>query len=76
MKSPTMDQLLREIDADSIAAHEPILSALVLDDDTHQPCPIFWESVDKYKLRMPGESDAQVAARLAAEAHAFHRKHQ
>jgi hypothetical protein len=71
MQQPTsqeaLNDLIREVDAEQIANNKPILSVLVLEENT-KPCDIFWESVIKYNLRHNNESDTHLIYRLAGEA--------
>jgi hypothetical protein len=60
-----LDTALRALDADRVAKNLPILSVLIVDDKIKNwPCPIFWESVYKYKLALPDESEQQTVDRL------------
>lgn len=72
-RNPELDALMREADHDCVMRGEPVLSVLVRDNDTGEPCHIFWESVERYQLRRPGESDAQLDNRIMGEVYLFHR---
>lgn len=65
------EAILREIDRQCHDEGKPLLSAIVNTDDG-KPSPVFFESVAKYKLRLPNETDEAVLVRLRAEAHAWH----
>jgi hypothetical protein len=63
MEKEKIDQMLCELDDFRIAEGRPILSVLVRFDDG-AVCTAFWKSVEKHKLRLPGESDERLLIRL------------
>lgn len=64
------NSVLREIDAEQIAAGAPILSVIVVpDDDPNGMNSVTRESVERYKLRQPGETDQAMLERLRSAAH-------
>lgn len=63
-----IDAMLRMTDAKQMLRNAPILSVLVVDDDTGVVSPVFWESVKKYDLRLPNETDAACEQRLRDKA--------
>jgi len=67
-----IEETLRLIDAECVSKNEPILSCFVTKDDG-QPSPVFFESVEKYNLRKPGESDQEVRDRIQNESHEFYK---
>lgn len=67
-----LDALLSQVDAKCIENGTPILSVLVRDDHTDEPCAVFWESVTKYGLRLPGETDKACDQRLQDAAFLHH----
>lgn len=46
---------------------EPVASVLARHEDD-SPVSVFWESVDEFGLRQPGEDDAELIHRLEIEA--------
>ena len=65
----TQNAILRQVDADQIAAGAPILSVLVsLEGGLNS---VTEESIEKYKLRRPGERDTDMIRRLREEAFAW-----
>jgi hypothetical protein len=67
-----LDVILRQVDAECVERGQPILSVLVRDEHTNEPCAVFWESVTQYDLRLPGETDAACDQRLQDVAVLFH----
>jgi hypothetical protein len=67
----TQNEILRQVDADQIAAGAPILSILVTLGGGL--CSVTEESIEKYKLRRPGERDTDMIRRLREEAFAWAR---
>jgi len=65
-ENEAQNEILRQVDADQIKAGAPILSVLVTLDSG--PCSVTEESIEKYKLRKPGERDTDLIARLRKEA--------
>jgi len=61
--------ILREVDAKQIAAGAPILSVLVSLEG--ELTSVTEESIEKYKLRKPGERDTDMIRRLREEAFAW-----
>lgn len=66
-----MDAVLCEIDDNEIAQGRAMLSVLVRLDDGNVG-GAFWKTVEKHKLRRPGEKDLDLIARLEQEAWAVH----
>lgn len=71
-KAETND-ILRVLDAWSIKNGEPILSCRVENDRTGAVSSVFWESVDRYGLRVAGETDTQVFNRICDESRSFNK---
>ncbi|MBR9972440.1 hypothetical protein [Magnetospirillum sulfuroxidans] len=68
------NDVLRVVDAWCVKNGEPIPSCCVGNDLTGTVTSVFWESVDRYGLRLPGETDAQVLERIRDENKSFNDK--
>lgn len=68
-----VDAMLRDIDEECYTSGRPILSPIVRRADG-RPGKAFWDSVEKFNLRLPGESDDNLIARLVQEGINFHGK--
>lgn len=67
----TLDALLREIDDAEVSEGRPPLSVLVRHANGRVG-KAFWDTVEKFNLRLEGESDDQVVARLEQEVFNLH----
>ena len=65
------NDVLRVLDAWCVKNGEPIPSCRVEHDRTGAVASVFWESVERYGLRRPGETDAQVLERIRDENRSF-----
>lgn len=65
------NDILRVLDAWCVKNGEPILSCDVGNERTGNVASVFWESVDRYGLRLPGETDTQVFNRISDENRSF-----
>ncbi len=68
------NDVLRVVDAWCVKNGEPIPSCRVENELIGAVTSVFWESVDRYGLRRPGESDAQVLDRIRDENKSFNDK--
>lgn len=68
------NDVLRVVDAWCVKNREPIPSCRVENDITGAVTSVFWESVDRYGLRRPGETDAEVLDRIRDENKSFNDK--
>lgn len=68
------NDFLRVVDAWCVKNGEPIPSCRVENDLTGAVTSVFWESVDRYGLRRPGETDAEVLDRISDENKSFNDK--
>lgn len=62
----TVDVLLREIDDTEVPEGRPPLSVLVRHSNGRVG-QAFWDTVEKFNLRLEGESDDQLVARIEQE---------
>lgn len=70
-ENPETNDILRVVDAWCVKNGKPIPSCRVENDITGAVTSVFWESVDRYGLRRPGETDAQVLDRIRDENKSF-----
>lgn len=68
------NDVLRVVDAWCVKNGEPVPSCRVENELTGAVTSVFWESVDRYGLRLPGETDAQVLDRISDENKSFNDK--
>ncbi len=68
------NDVLRVLDAWCVKNGEPIPSCRVENDRTGAVASVFWESVERYGLRLPGETDAQVLDRIRDKNRSFNEK--